>query len=366
MNTILDYLEWRGDLSFNERPFNEIDNLIFSELAYFQFSDVMEPEETITISDVFSRNKIKPSKHDYSSNDPLPLLEACSKSVRFSNVSVTNFVEIMDTKREIQFSATTFIYAKDQIYVAYRGTDSNIVGWREDFNLSFLAECPAQAEAVNYLHKVLKSFSSSIIVGGHSKGGNLAIYASIFCKPKEQNRITSIYSNDGPGFNEYISSDKRYKAILPKVNLIIPEASIIGILFSNKEDKKIVKSTANGGHQHNPYTWVVKRDSFEEADKQASSSVLLDSTMELWLKSLTDKQKKIFVNSLFNSIEASGATTLAQINDQKWVSYNAIIKALKEMDSESKDCISNSIKKLALAGRDVLWNETKKKFEPRH
>ena len=285
MNTILDYLEWRGDLSFNERPFNEIDNLIFSELAYFQFSDVMEPEETITISDVFSRNKIKPSKHDYSSNDPLPLLEACSKSVRFSNVSVTNFVEIMDTKREIQFSATTFIYAKDQIYVAYRGTDSNIVGWREDFNLSFLDECPAQAEAVNYLQKVLKSFSSSIIVGGHSKGGNLAIYASIFCKPKEQNRITSIYSNDGPGFNEYISSDKRYKAILPKVNLIIPEASIIGILFSNKEEKKIVKSTANGGHQHNPYTWVVKRDSFEEADKQASSSVLLDSTMELWLKS---------------------------------------------------------------------------------
>lgn len=365
MNTILDYINWRGDITFNERAFNEVDNLIFSELAYFQFSDVMGFDNSITLADAFSRYNLTNINHDYTTNNPVPLLESCSKSKRFSNVTVTKFVDITDTKREIQFSATTFIYSKDHIFVAFRGTDSNIVGWKEDFNLSFLDECPAQSEAVSYLKDVLKSFSSNVIVGGHSKGGNLAIYASIFCTSREQKRIHAIYSNDGPGFNEYISSDPRYINILPKVHLAIPEASIIGILFSNKDEKKIVKSNATGGsQQHNPYTWGVSYDSFELADKQASSSVLLDSTFELWLKSIPEDQKKTFVNSLFNSIDASGATTLAQINDQKWLSYNSILKAIRDMDSESKDIFFNSIKKLALAGRDVLWNETKKRFEP--
>lgn len=365
MYTIMDYIAMRGDITFYERDFNEIDNLIFSELAYFEFSDVMGNDDSITISDAYSRYHLSKIEHDYTANDPVPLLKACSKSSRFSNVTVTKFIDITDAKQEIQFSATTFIYSKDSIYVAFRGTDSNIVGWREDFNLSFLNESPAQAEAVKYLQDIFKSFSSNIKVGGHSKGGNLAIYSSAFCDSKYQRRIDTIYSNDGPGFNEYISANPKYTSILPKVSLAIPEASIIGIFFSNKDEKKIVKSNAStGSHQHNPYTWGVTFDSFELADKQASSSVILDSTIERWLGSLTDEQKRTFVTALFDSIDAAGATTLAQLNDQKWLSYNAIMKALKEMDTESKDIFLESIKKLALAGRDVLWDETKKRFEP--
>lgn len=365
METILDYLRWRGDLTMGERPFNEVDNLIFAELAYFMFEDVLRPgEECLTLREAYRRYTRLTAAQPYISNDPIPLLAACAEAKRFATVAVTDYVTRLDKQQKCQFAAMTFLPPDAPAYVAFRGTDNTIVGWREDFNFSFMQQTPAQASAAAYLDRMLEKTDGPLYLGGHSKGGHLAVYAAAFCKSTKKERVLVIYSNDGPGFSAAVVEAPGYQAIQPKVRLIVPEASVVSILFHNKQEKEIVRSTATGGaHQHSPYTWMVERDRFARADKQSSSSLLLDETLEAWLDELTDTEKKDFVNAVFDALEASGATNLAELGENVPLSYNVILEALERQGPEAKAAVRDALKKLAQVNREVLWDETKKRFE---
>lgn len=366
MSTYLDYLEWRGDLTMNERPFNEVDNLILSELVYFHFDQLLDENGRLylTIRELYERYQALEAPRSYWNNDPIPLLIPCAQSKRFGDVIVTDFENIVDQKQGIQFSAATFHLCDGTRYVAFRGTDSSIVGWREDCNFSFMEKTPAQSEALRYLEAAVKAHRGGIRVGGHSKGGNLAVYAAAFCT-SHQRRILEVYSNDGPGFNQYIVSSPHYQKVLPKVKLIIPDASIISILLSNKQDKIIIRSSAeDGAHQHLPYTWLVQCDHFVRADSQTSSSILLNELVSKWLDSMNDEEKKLFISTVFDVMEASGVLTLEELNANRWISYNAIIKAVTEQSEEARRGVLDSVKKLAEASKDIFWDEAKKRFEP--
>ncbi len=363
---IMEYVKWRGDLTFQERPLNEVDNLIFSELAYFCFKEILSAEgEAVTIREAYERYlKLENPTTYWKNNNPIPILEECAQSERFGEILVTNHIDIVDPERQVQFAACIFHVGDGIRYIAFRGTDRSIVGWREDFNFSYMEETPAQAEAVKYLDRALSDSPGMVYVGGHSKGGNLAVYASAFCR-HGSGRIREVYSNDGPGFNQYIISDPDYQSILPKVRLIIPEASIVSILFSNKSEKEIVQSSAvDGARQHNPYTWVVQRDRFVRAERQNSASILLDETVNKWLEEMTIEEKKAFVTSIFDSLDGSGAVTLDELSVNKWVSYNAILKAAAALSAETRHGFRESLIKLAAASHEVFWDETRKKFEP--
>lgn len=388
MGTILDYIIWRGDLTMKERPFNEVDNLILSELVYFDFDKVLEVTDTeeseagkaeagkdmdqeknrknrITLAEAYRRCQMQDHSGDYNINDPVPLLKVCAESRRFSDIQVSDFVNIIDAERQIQFAAAVFHIDNNLHYVAFRGTDDTIVGWREDFNFSFMEETGAQAEALQYLNQVLERYQTYSIVGGHSKGGNLAIYAAAFCEEFLKKRIIWIYSNDGPGFNQCIEEQLKELDILSKVQQVMPESSIVGIIFSNQTRKKIIRSYGNNGaEQHDPYTWMVERDHFVKADSQSSSSMILDETLRRWLEMVSPEQRKVVVSCIFDAIDASGATTLSELNENKWISYNAILKAAYMADPEVKNTVLESIRKLATAGKDVIWNETQKRVEP--
>lgn len=365
LGTILDYIVWRGDLTMKERPFNEVDNLILSELVYFDFDKVIEEETVITIEEAYRRYQLQEHPDSYSINDPVPMLKACAESRRFSEIQISDFISIIDPERQIQFAAAVFHMDDNMNYVAFRGTDNTIVGWREDFNFSFMEETGAQAEALQYLNRVLEQYQTYSIVGGHSKGGNLAIYASAFCDELLKNRILWVYSNDGPGFNQYIAEQLKELDILSKVQQVMPEASIVGIIFSNQTQKKIIRSYGNNGaEQHDPYTWMVERDHFVTADSQSSSSMILDETLRRWMEMVDPEQRKVVVSCIFDAIDASGAATLPELNENKWISYNAILKAASMSDPEVKNTVLDSFRKLALVGKDVIWDETQKKFEP--
>ena len=365
MGTILDYIVWRGDLTMKERPFNEVDNLILSELVYFDFDKVMEEETAITIEEAYRRYQLQEYPENYSINDPVPMLKACAESRRFSDILISDFLSIIDPERQIQFAAAVFHMDDNMNYVAFRGTDNTIVGWREDFNFSFMEETGAQAEALQYLNRVLEQYQTYSIVGGHSKGGNLAIYAAAFCDEFLKNRIIWVYSNDGPGFNQYIAEQLKELDILSKVQQVMPEASIVGIIFSNQTQKKIIRSYGNNGaEQHDPYTWMVERDHFVKADSQSSASMILDETLRRWMEMVEPEQRKVVVSCIFDAIDASGATTLPELNENKWISYNAILKAASMSDPEVKNTVLDSFRKLALVGKDVIWDETQRKFEP--
>lgn len=430
MAELLDYVKWRGDLTMKERPFNEVDNLVFSELVYFNFDEcydcgkdegiadnlhgyaedctdhttdqetydvngyvdqiitvdadtrsdkekdtaysVNNSGELLTIREAYHIYMTLENPSHYGINDPVPLLAACADSARFGDVKIRDFVNIIDAERQIQFAACVFLPEDELPYVAYRGTDSSLVGWREDFNIWFMEETQGQAEAVRYLDQVLSWWDGPLRVGGHSKGGNLAVYAAVFCGNNKAitaavyDRIVEVFSNDGPGFNQTIIQCPEYQRMLPKVRLFMPDESIIGIIFVDREmQTDIIRSSANdGARQHDPYTWMVERDHFVKAEGRSASSMLLDETLVLWFQELNNEERRSFCNYIFDAMEAAGASSFTEMNEKRWISYNAILKAAASQSPEIKKNFTETLKKLAQAGRMVIWNETQKKFEP--
>ncbi len=362
MSSILDYVEWRGDLTFRERPFNDVDNLILSELAYVDLRWILKngEQDSVLLSEAYRKYADLGRDQSYLVCNPEPLFQKCAETVRFGNLIVKDYVDLQNQSNQFQFAAMTFELGDGTIYVAFRGTDNSLVGWREDLNFSFMESTPAQLCAADYLDFEAERTSSAIRVGGHSKGGNLAMFAAAFCENENKNRILKVYSNDGPGFNEMVVENESYKKILDKVDLIIPEGSLIGVLLFNKQDKQIVQSNAKGGAgQHNPYSWLVGKHGFLQAERQSSSSILLDHTLDEWLRRLDRDKKRKFVNIVFDTLEATGAKTFSQINSDRWTYYNAIAKAAMKLEPDQVGTVLEVLKQLLSAGREVLKSERK-------
>lgn len=361
---ILDYIDWRGDLAFEQDGFNEVDNLIFSELAYLDMRGIV-PEDgskSLTIDQVYEEYKAAGIDQSQMMNDPLPVLEKAARSARFKDITVKWFVDKIDTEQHLQFAAVTFIISDKLAYIAFRGTDNTIVGWREDFNISFLSETPGQTEAVAYVNRIAGLTEGDLIVGGHSKGGNFAVYACAFCdKEISEKRVIKIYTNDGPGFMNEVAESENYLSILPKTIKISPNSSPVGLFFLSKAERKVIKSDSKGFMQHNPYKWHVLGAEFESADAQTDP--FINKAISSWLNTMTDSNKKILVDYIFDSLEASGVTSFNELADNKWNSLNSVFKALTKIDPNDKTDIASSIKKLIASGKDVVISEKQKNAE---
>lgn len=363
---ILDYIDWRGDLTFAERPFNEVDNLIFSELAYAEMKDIVPERFLFSVS--LKQLYEKYVALGYTSpliNDPLALMEKTADCPRYRDVRIGGYTDRVDPAQQLQFSAVTFLLGDGTAYAAFRGTDNTIVGWREDFNLSFLPATSGQAEAAAYLNRLARETTVPLRVGGHSKGGNFAIYAAAFCDESlhEMGRVVEVYSNDGPGFNSEIADSPQYTAVLPLVRKILPESSLIGILLADRAARTVIKSDAKGLLQHDPYTWSVKGGSFVRADALSPESDFLYRAIGKWVDSMNTDQKKAVVAAIFDSMEATGATTISEMNENKWLSYNTIGKALGSLDKDVSEEVTRSLRMLFDAGKDTFWDGAKKAWE---
>lgn len=242
MANIFDYMKWR-DIELTKVEFNEIDNLILARLSYFPLDGIIMEGEEVTIKEAYERYKKLETTGIILQLEDIDLFPVLANSIRFGKMKLTNYINKIDPVHEKQFSSVTILMPDDTIYVAYRGTDNTIVGWKEDFNMSFSELVPAQTDAVLYLEKIAKKYSSKIRVGGHSKGGNLAVYAAAFCNQEMQERIINVYNNDGPGFCDKVIKSKEYQNILNKVHTYIPQTSIIGRLLNHEEETSILKST---------------------------------------------------------------------------------------------------------------------------
>ena len=363
---LLDYLEMRGDLTFAERPFNEVDNLVFSVLAYLDMKDIVSDrfEFNVSLRKLCKQYLALGYDQSYIVNDPKILLKKIVSCKRFEMVRVGGYYHYVSQDEQVQFSCATFLLGDGTAYVGFSGTDDTIAGWREDFNITFMSSTPGQDEAAAYIERLCQCTVCPLRIGGHSKGGNFAVYGAAFCNEKiRDSRIIGIYSNDGPGFNRSVAESEQYSSIIDRTLKIIPESSIVGIMLSGKVKTKVIKSTAKGITQHGFYTWRVRRDRFEEASRLSPSSAFMDETVKRWMDSLNDEQKKDVVSAVFDSLEASGATTITELNTNRWVTFNAILKAAGSIAPETYGEIADSLKKLAAAGKDVLWDEAKKTFE---
>lgn len=355
MANLLDYLEWRGDLTFHESPFNEVDNLILSQLAYINFDEVipgLNYEETTTLEEASYRFHQIHKKKEISSQRGL-LKSACllmDKMVltqRFKNIRLGKYISKLDYTEEKQFSALQYTLTNDLLYVAFRGTDDSIVGWKEDFNMSFMHAIPSQIEAVRYINTTLSHTPiESIYLGGHSKGGNLAIYASVYCKAQIKHKILHIYNNDGPGFNKQMLQNQDYQAILPKITTIVPQSSIVGMLLEHEEGYKIVKSKQIGFLQHNPMTWEVSGPHFITCDTLSKSSRILDHTIKNWLDHLDATQRQLFIDSLYTILQTTGAKTFKDLSHFKLKKINMLLKSYHALDDDTKTMLMETLKKI--------------------
>jgi hypothetical protein len=224
----------------------------------------------------------------------------------------------------------TFLLSDGSAYVAFRGTDTTVAGWKEDFNMSYLPDTEGQLSAVRYLNEVGKEIKGPIRVGGHSKGGNFAVYASAFCDTEIQDRIIAVYTNDGPGFRDEMMERESYKRILPKVVSIVPDTSIIGMLLTSNVGHIVVKSKFVGLMQHNALMWMVERNRFKRSKQSALGSFISNSQKE-WLSNLDDESREMFVNTLFSIFEATGMATFDEMIINRRISTGKIVARIKNL-----------------------------------
>ena len=362
---LMDYLEWRNDVSFRAAPFNEIDNVLLSYLAYVDFGELLhEPKRHVSIETCFKRfcekhdlAEVRESKH-FIERAPL-LLEDMVRGARFRGTKVVYFREVFDKKKVQQFAALVFLLPDGTKYVSFRGTDSSITGWKEDFLMSITAETEGAKEAVSYLNDVAASVDGDFILGGHSKGGNFAMYAAAFCEDAVKGRIRKVYNNDGPGFREEIVRTAAYRELLPKITNIVPQTSIIGRLLSNEAAHTVVKSTAAGIFQHDVTTWEVTKDKFVRAEPDAFSD-FVEKALGSWLETMDDEARKSLVETVFSMIEMTEAETFVEFGENLFKNTGLIIKGFGKLPKEKRSELTAAFGSLAEAGRATVLDKIPK------
>ncbi|HAX60107.1 MAG TPA: hypothetical protein DCY19_09365 [Eubacterium sp.] len=351
---IMDYLEWYGDFDFSVMPFNEVDNLILAELSYASLDGIVpEPQlgrKLRSISVKEAALKLDESGRLEKScklerNAGLLLLEM-AKGRRFADAVLAGYVDKHDFENQEQFSALHVYLSDGTLFVSYSGTDDTILGWKEDLNMAYQMPVPSQEEAVGYLEKTVPHDGRLIRIGGHSKGGNLAIYAAAMCYDRLKRRIIAIYNNDGPGFLESMLEKKAYLEIKDKVRTIVPETSIIGMLLEHGDSYEVVKSTGKGIMQHDGLSWQVYRNGFVKLDERSKESLVIDKTISAWVMGLSDDERVAFVDAVYDMLTRAGVNYLSDLEKYKPATLNSMAKEMFSMEPEKGRMVRRTIRAL--------------------
>ena len=327
--------------TFRQRPLDDVDSLIFSQLCYMHIGLVApalgDDSRPKAIKELFRAelfDKILDEVRDPESNRKL--LTAMCASPRYRDVKMAYFVDSIDRESEKQFCAVTFFLPGGEIYIAFRGTDATIVGWKEDFNMIIEQTVPSQRSALAYLEKVASLTRRPIYIGGHSKGGNLALYSAVMAPDEIRKRIICVYNHDGPGLAQSILKTGNYARIKDRVKTTLPQQSLIGIIFNNGE-YQAVKSDRLGIMQHDPFSWEIKDGSFVYSDKVSESSDMVARSVAQMEEDLSAEEKRIFVDTVFDIIYSTGYSSFAGWPQAAIKEGDRMIGALKNIDSETAE-----------------------------
>ena len=363
MSNINDYLIWRGDIPINkEFKFNEVDDIILARFSYLIFDKIkMNTKETI--ESISKKMKDFPND-DFRYNGDKELITNLGISNRFKNMIVTDFVENSDKSIEKQFGAITVHISDKELYVSFIGTDSSLIGWKEDFNLAFMKNIPAQIDGLNYLIKIAKKYpNKKIRVGGHSKGGNVAVYSAVSSDKEIQKRIISVTNYDGPGFNSLIINTYKNSNILNRITTYLPQDSIIGRILEHEEKCEIVYSIEKGLYQHDIYSWQILKDSPVKLEKATNSSDIIYKTIKEWLKETTVEQRKIFFDGIFEVFYSTSANTFSEISSSFIKNLPTLFKTYREFSEKDRKTMTKMlrsfIKAYAVNFKDTELRERK-------
>ena len=359
MANVCDYVKWRGDLSIEQSEFNEIDNLILSRFSYFPFDKIIKENEVVTIKELSERFK----KQDIRKlpilwKDDVDLFPLMGESERFGKLLATKYINKIDQEQEKQFAAITVLMPDNTIFVSYRGTDNTIVGWKEDLNMSFKSHIASQISAKKYLEIIAQEYpDKKIRIGGHSKGGNVAVYAATFVNKEIKDRIINVYNNDGPGFCDDVIETPEYKEMIEKVHTYIPQSSVIGRLMNHREKYTVVKSIQKGIMQHDLYSWEVLGTEFITLEEVTNGSEFVDKTIKEWLEKVEPAKREQVIDVIFDILNTTDAQTMKEIKSNWFTSARTMIASYKNIDNETKEMIWQTLNELFKVAKDNVFKK---------
>ncbi len=369
MANVFDYLRWRGDLSFGQSPICEIDALIFSELSYIFFDGIIPgdiDEGRVTLSEAaetfFERNADREviKLGEIVPDEIIDLFRMTATSKRFAEVELGHFIDIVDNETVEQFSALSFFISDDLAFIAYRGTDDSITGWREDFRMAFLTPVPAQKRAEEYLLETASDFGGRIILGGHSKGGNLALWAGLNAPDEICDRIEKIYNFDGPGFLDDVWESAGYERIADRISTVIPTGSVVGLLLKYDKNYRVTRSSAKKYlYQHDALTWNVLGCEFECDEDVAPDVKKTHERVGRWIYSMEPEKREAFVEGFFDILSSTNAKTLTALAESR----SDLVRAFSNIDPETKQALMTGIRFFVGEGYSAFFDQFKSFFK---
>ncbi len=349
VNNIITYVQQYGKHSVAEFPFNEVDALVLCQLSYLDFSASIYPEterkDAVLISEIAYLPRVERLYEGFWYKDEnRELFRAVSESTRFGSMRLWRFEELKDEDRTLQFAALTFAIDKDTDFVAFRGTDASLIGWKEDLMLAYSRPTGAQKHALKYLTGILESTDGHILAGGHSKGGNLAVYAAMNLPRDLQERIDTVYDNDGPGFRPEILEQSDYENIRGRIRKFIPHSSVVGVILEENDDYELIECWKLGTLQHNTYTWKSEKGAFLRASGIDPKKRIRDAALNEWILSLSEEEITVFIDTLYEFLTSEDSESLYDLKNNLKKSIIDSFRISRDLDENTKKALQNILK----------------------
>lgn len=354
-----DYLLWRGDIPISSQNLNEIDALALTQISYMNFASAFADKNELSISEATKYLDEKNYIHDQFQHKRYNYFVEMSKHIRFKDLILHDYVSILDKHKSLQFAAISITIDKNLEFISIRGTDLSIIGWKEDLNLSYSTPVPAQIEAKKYINNISKGLKKQLIIAGHSKGGNLAVYAATFAYKTVKRKLKCVFSFDGPGFENDVINSSQYKEISDRIYVYVPKNTLVGALMYNANFQKVVDSSAFGILQHDAFSWCLLGNCFIETSR-CESSIKFGGEVDNWLNRYDRNQREKLINYLFSILEKTGAETIKDINFNTLM-LTTLFETINELDSKQKESIISIVKMLVSYGAESVTEQIKEK-----
>ena len=366
MKNMLDYIKEFGHVSFEERAFSEIDALVLTELEYLPLEKVVPSDENgedfVTVKEI--AEYMQEHKQELFAENPMMITEerhevsqVIADAPRFQSLKFFGVVSVWDKDTTKQFAAVTVEVEPSVRLVVFRGTDETLIGWKEDFLMTYSPLVAAQTDAKEYLAKQASLWGGDLMISGHSKGGNLAIYAAATQTEDVQLRIVDIFCFDSPGLYRSVLETKGYQNIVPLAMRYIPQDSLVGLMLESEVPYVIVKSNATGAMQHSAMTWEIEDGQFIKMEKLTKNSQLNDQTLKKWTESVSDEELELFWNVFFELLFSVGIDTVNDLYGQFMHYVQEFLKAAGNMDEEKRELLTR-IALLLVSTRFEVWKDS--------
>ena len=366
MGNLITYVQQYEDQTFQEKSLTDIDVLVLTEIAYLPFDGIVP--STFNVTEAISLQQlgkefesIKEKEHEKNpfmiTEERIQLLDVVSKSQRFKDIKVFGFMNDINDELTKQFAAVCYQWEEENRWIIFRGTDESLTGWKEDFMMTYSDLIPAQTDAIEYLRKQADIFSGILNVSGHSKGGNLSLYASAMQDEAIQNRIQQIYCWDSPGVHRSILNTEGYQRVVSKAKRYIPQDSIVGLMLESQVPYHIIESQGSGISQHSALMWNIEEDRFVELTELTKNSQLTDQTFKQWTETVADEELKLFFDTFFELFFEMGVETVNDVYYNFRMYMQKFFEKAYQMDTEKREILLR-VGRLLFQIRYEIWRDT--------